>query len=618
MNIQLPPPLAQAYPPRSFWQDFLLLAATQARLTRNKIRQWPLKIWLIILLPGLSLLAMFVYLGTLAYGALASLTPDFARGFLSLLFMAGAAGQVFFGITAAFAALYMSEDLELLFLAPVSTRAVFAVKSLSVAFSNLLPAVLFVLLPGVFYGLLLGASPAYYIWVLLITLGLLTIGTAVAELINLGVMRIVPPHRSKEAIGVIGAISGILIALVFQIPNLVMSAEGSFNLGQWLANQESLLKVMDYFPWGWSTLALSSSISGQPLAALGWTALVLGLGTAVFYGVFLLVEKGFRHGWISLAQGEGSRGRKARAEARQKQRLEAKDIALLKAEQAHSGLSSPWHGMWAVAKKDLVYMKRDSREWFGYLTPLMLMIFFVGRFLFLPGPGARESMIMILVMYTVMFSGNMALQSFGREGESDWLLNSVPLAGWPVVWGKLVATVLPTLVLMEALLAGTGLALGLPASILVSLALGAGLISLGSSSIGLFYSINNSRYNPDKPQQRISGSAVLIMYLVNLLFIGVLAVCLLYTFPPLQIVNLVQELPAVPFAWGLPETLLYLLYLIVIPLKWAPALRISFGIIITLGLWAAVFFGFMKATVRQSLKGFRVELVTATKKPGRK
>jgi len=43
-------------------------------------------------------------------------------------------------------------------------------------------------------------------------------------------------------------------------------------------------------------------------------------------------------------------------------------------------------------------------------------------------------------------------------------------------------------------------------------------------------------------------------------------------------------------------------------------LRILLGIIVTGGVWALMFFGFMAATVRQSRKGFRVELVTGGKK----
>ena len=616
MKFQLPPPLSHTPPPRSFWQDFRLLFATQIRLTWNKVRQWPLKIWLLILLPGLSFFALFVYLGELAYGALGSMTPDIAQGFLSLLFMVGLAAQMFFGITAAFATLYMSEDLELLFVSPVSTRAVFAVKTLVIAVSNLLTAVLFTFLPGVFYGLLFGAPFLYYFWALVITLALLAIGTALAELINLAVMRIVPPHRSKEAIGVIGAVAGILIALVFQIPNLVMTNGGSFNLGEWLSNQEPLLRAMGYFPWGWSALALSNGAAGQHLAALGWSLAVLALGVTVFSWVFLLVERGFRRGWISLSQGAGGRRRRTKKTAKTIQE-KRNDLPVLAGQDSTLGKASPWLGMWAVAKKDLLYMKRDTREWIGYLTPLLIMVFFVGRFLFFPGEGARETLLAVLVMYTVMFSGNLALQSFGREGEADWFLNSVPLAGWPVVWGKLLATILPTLVLMEALLVGTALAIGLAPNLIIGLAVGAVFISLGSSAIGLYYSINNCRYNPDSPQQRLSPGAALVMYLINLIFIALLGICLVYIFPPAELLALVHQLPSMPWVWGFPDTLFYLLYLLSFPLKWKAAVRISFGLLITLAIWGAVFFSFMKATVKQSRKGIRVPLVTTVKKSQR-
>ena len=138
-----------------------------------------------------------------------------------------------------------------------------------------------------------------------------------------------------------------------------------------------------------------------------------------------------------------------------------------------------------MAKKDLLSMIRDTREWFGYLVPLIIMIFFVVQFLFSNAESSRVSLITVLIMYTVMFSGNMALQSFGREGESDWLLNSVLLAGWPVVWGKLLAAILPTLLLMEALLVGTALAIGVSTTLTFALACGAVLLSLGSSAIGL-------------------------------------------------------------------------------------------------------------------------------------
>ena len=209
----------------SFLQDFDLLLRNQVRVSFNTLRQRRKRTLIGMVVIVLIFLSLMVSLGSIAYGTLEAIPPQAAQGFLALLFMVGMASQIFFGITAAFAALYMSDDLELLFMAPVPLKVVFAVKSLAVIGSNFLTAILFAFLPGVFYGLLFNAGGLFYILVLIVGLGLWVIGTAIAELINLLVMRIVPPHRSKEAVGFIGALAGIMIALVFQIPNLLTNRE---------------------------------------------------------------------------------------------------------------------------------------------------------------------------------------------------------------------------------------------------------------------------------------------------------------------------------------------------------------------------------------------------------
>jgi ABC-2 type transport system permease protein len=252
-------------------------------------------------------------------------------------------------------------------------------------------------------------------------------------------------------------------------------------------------------------------------------------------------------------------------------------------DEKHVPKSSSWLGMWAVAKKDLLSLKRDSRESFAYIMPLILMAFFIGQFFFFSNRANFISLINILIMYTVMFSGNLALKSFGREGESDWLLNSVPLAGWPIVWGKLLAAVLPTLILMEVLLVGTSLALNVSKGLIIMLALAAMLLSLGSSAIGLYYSINNCRYNPDKPQMRISPSASLLMYLINFLFILVMGISLCYLFPPQELVLVVSTFSAPSLEGNFFSILLYGIYLLSRPVLWSEIFRIPLGIVLTGG-----------------------------------
>ncbi|KGP74808.1 hypothetical protein JT05_13810 [Desulfosporosinus sp. Tol-M] len=610
MRIELLPPLTDPPPEQTFAQDFKLLLKNQMLVAWNTMRQRPLGTFFGIIVLLVLVLAILVSLGSFAYGALKTMPPQIARGFLSLLFMVGLASQVFFGITAAFAALYMSDDLELLFMAPVPLKVVFAVKSLSVLGSNLLIAILFAFLPGVFYGLLFQAGALFYCLVVLVGIGLWVIGTAVAELINLLVMRIVPPHRSKEAIGFIGAIAGILIALVFQMPNLMFNSQEGLNIGAWLEGQERVLQIMDFFPWGWGSLSLIEGISGNFLAGMGWGLFILLVGGLLFMIAFVLLERGFRRGFIALSQGKGGRRRKV---VKLERNFRRESISYFFKEKV-TYTASPWLGMWAVAKKDLLSMKRDTREWFGYMVPLIIMAFFIGQYFLSSEKSSQASLITVLIMYTIMFSGNMALLSFGREGEADWLLNSVPLAGWPIVWGKLVAAVLPTLVLMETLLVGTALVIGVSATLIIGLVLAAVLLSLGSSAIGLFYSINNCRYNPDKPQQRISPGASMLMYIVNLLFILFLALGLSYLIPPGELVAIITNLPPLKFEGGFLSALIYGLYLLSRPLMWSATLRIILGIIVTGGVWSLIFFGFMVATVRQSRKGFRVELVTGSKK----
>lgn len=450
--------------------------------------------------------------------------------------------------------------------------------------------------------------------------GLWLMGAALAELINLLVMRIVPPHRSKEAIGLIGVVAGLIIALIFQVPNLLLSSQGTMDISNLLTGKEQSLAIMNYFPWGWASLALIKGVSGDLLAGFAWSVLIFICSILMFLFSMALLERGFRQGFIALGQGEGGRRRQKQApvlETRNTQDKAPAKMAFLYEKEAAPKTSS-WPGMWAVAKKDLLSLKRDAREWFGYLLPLIFMAFFIAQFSFFSTKANLTSLLYILMMYTVMMSGNLALQSFGREGESDWLLNSVPLAGWPVIWGKLMAAVLPTLVLMEALLVGTSLAIGVSAGVVFVLAIAAVLLSLGSSAIGLYYSINNCRFNPDKPQMRISPGASLIMYLINFLFILLLGLSLCYLFPPAELTSIALVISPPVLEGKFFSTILYGLYLLSRPLLWLPVLRIGLGIILTGGIWSLIFFGFMAATVRESRKGFRVEIMTNNKRSRKK
>jgi ABC-2 type transport system permease protein len=612
----IPSPLDEPPPPQPFLSDFSHLLKAHLRVAINKVRRWPILLWIVFIPAALGFGGLFVYLGVMAYRTLVSVGPQLGGGLLSLAFLGGVIGQVFFGIPSAFVTLYMSEDLDILFASPVSIRAVFAVKSLVVAVSNFLPVLFFVILPGIFYALLFKAGLVFYLILLLVVISLWVLGTALAVFLNLFIMRIVPPHRSREAVGVISAVAGIVVAMFFQIPNIMLQSQGQIDFAGFVAGNESILQTSFYFPWGWGSQALVEGISGNMFSAFGWGLLSLVLAAGVFAVSFTLLERGFRRGWVSVTQPPARRRRKTQQPA-VKAPVRRTTIALPREAEAKAALAPVWHSMWAIAKKDLLYIKRDTREWFSYLTPLIFMAFFIGQHLLIRTSSTHSSLVGVWLAYVLMFSGNTALQSFGREGEAEWVLRSVPSAGTPVVLGKLIASVIPTLFLMEALLAGTAVAVGYSASFTSMLAVGAVFLALGSSSIGLFYSATSARYNPDNPHQRIAPGASLIMSLVNLLFMLLLAFGLLYLIPPAELIAVVPYLyeisPKGGFAGGLHAFAVF----VTKPLLWSKPARILTGILVTGGIWSGFFFGFLAAAVRQAKKGIHIEPVVVKKKKAR-
>ncbi len=161
-----------------------------------------------------------------------------------------------------------------------------------------------------------------------------------------------------------GGIGGLLIALFFQIPNLVIQSNQQPDLAGWLGRQQELLRVMDFFPWGWASRALAGSAAGNQWSALGWSLLLPALGGLILAAAFLLVERGFRRGWISLSRDEGRRvkGRRIGRESTTAGGLvQGWNNAAPALSPAGAAKGSPRRGMWAVAKKDLLYLESRGR-----------------------------------------------------------------------------------------------------------------------------------------------------------------------------------------------------------------------------------------------------------------
>lgn len=130
------------------------------------------------------------------------------------------------------------------------------------------------------------------------------------------------------------------------------------------------------------------------------------------------------------------------------------------------------------------------------------------------------------------------------------------------------------------------------------------LLALGSSAIGLYFSSRYAAYNPET-QQRVTRSGMLLLLIINLIFIVLLAYAAAVALLPAGYLPLVESLASrTPKGW-----FFILLYWLTRPFFWPRPSATTFGLLLLLGIWAAVGGGFLAATARRVEHGIQVQIV---------
>lgn len=613
---------------RGFWSAVRILLWAQIRSLVNSWRQAGIKS--VIGLLGLVAIAGLMGWGvrSLVVEALASVPPALAgevvggvaETVFSLVFLGALASQVFTGLIAAFQSLYLAPDLVILFSAPVPSRAIFTVKSVVVAAGNLPMLGFFGVLPAIVYGWAVGAGGGYYAVAAVALLGLWVLGTSLAELINLAVMQVVPRHRAREAVGVMGALGGLVVYALFQLPGLT---GGGQDMGQALVQGGGVLEAVKQVPSGWGAVALVRAAAGNLGEAIGWAVALVGLGGGLYLATQVLVERGFRRGWMAVSESSGSRVRRRSRRPGAGAGAGGSREAGVERAAVGAGFSRRWVQIASVARKDLLTLRRDTREWLGLVSPLAIVTIVTFRAVMQAaregswGGPASSSLVSVVVMLAVMMTGELASHAFGREGEAAWILNVAPVSGWPVVGGKLIAAAIPAAVAMEAMVAIIGGLTKLRLAVMLEIGAGALLVVLACSAIGLYLSSGNAWYYADYGRGGTGGMAMLLLWVYSFLFLLVFGYGLAMTVAPPQILPAGLVVPG-PEVGGLLGWLGRMMYLAIRPFFWEGWQRLAFGLGFSVVVWAAVFLGFLLATVRRVRRGFTVHVVYGGRRRGMK
>jgi hypothetical protein len=409
-----------------------------------------------------------------AYGGL-GVDPGglFAGGFSSVALL-----MFVFGLPGVISAFFADRQLLLFAAAPISSLQLFLARLLQASLPAALVGV--VVLAAVFgYGIGAGLNPAFGLLAIVLVAALAFTVVAVEVCVMSLVLRVVPATRARDIAGIMLALLGssfYLVQFALRGP-VVANVAGDPN--QALRQASALGARLALLPTSWPAAALSAWAVGSPLQVVEWSALTLAVAAAAVTAGWFLHKQTFVLGLgvFGVAGGGSARRRRSRAPASAARASAPNPVA-------------------AIAKKDLLTLRRDFRRLAGALPAVAMAIAytFLNSGQGVPGHGmpAFWSAALPIGFVPGIVGLAIALPAIGTEGRGMQLLalaglpmRSLLLAklvfALPIVLGLTMAMALVVLVLdipgpavsVVVLLFAAWLALGAPAVAVAAGAIGA-------------------------------------------------------------------------------------------------------------------------------------------------
>lgn len=401
-----------------------------------------------------------------------------------------------FGIPPIFNTLFAARDVELLFTLPIPTRSIYLVKFGEIL--GTIGAIAFGVSLVPMIGLGLGSRAGWFYYVVLpaVILAAVLATVAICSLACLLMVQLVPTARIKEGLTALYILSGVLSFAISQAIR---------GLGTGHFEHLPLFPVWTPMRWGGSALSRAAHndwLALLPLAGLfALAALLLAVST-------LLVERGFRLGWIQLSEGERRRKRSRRS-------------------QTVSAAKRLPHPILVIGLKELRTLQRDIREW-TQIVPSLVFFGFAG-FKILDSGGfsllrseSRGVWLLAQAALVGMVASSamtLAAPAIAREGLGLWLVRSLPISGWTLTLGKFwVYWLLPSVLVTLAEIVA-GIVLGWSASWMLVGILVALILIAGAVSIGICLGTFEARYDPDHPMRRFGRGTSLALFFIEFIYL---------------------------------------------------------------------------------------------------
>lgn len=428
---------------------------------------------------------------------------------------------IFMSFTSSLSSLYLAGDLEMLLATPAPMRSVFVVKLLG---GLSIPYLVLFLLLGPFllgYGQGMAFGPAFFV-VAPLLLGLFPLLPAgIGALVVMALVRVLPAHRAREIVGVIGG----LLAGSWYIVN-----QFATDVSPRLATVHTLnsLRQLDLplLPSAWAGRALLAAGQGEWLTLLVYGGLFAAISIGAFAGCLVLVEQLYYGGWANMAAQGGKVKAKNRAPGvEQEQRATAIGAWFSRLSSLMPAQSR------AIMFKDLRLFLRDLRNLQQVIFPLALTGIWTFRLLTedastpLDGDRGMRSISVFFsvgLAFFVCYSLSSALSgpSISREGKGFWLLKTAPISARRILLGKLALAYLPFPTIGALFIVFLSI---VQHSTLSDLTRSFALLllgGLGTTSIAIGLSATFPKLNWENPKQQTTFRAGCLTFVFTLLYFG--------------------------------------------------------------------------------------------------
>lgn len=440
-----------------------------------------------------------------------------AHHLLSMVLLTFFALLIFSNILTSLSNHYLSADLELCHSSPSSLEEIFSSRCVFTIIDSSWMAALFGLPVMIAYAWVYRPGPGFYFAVAHTGLALGFIASSIGIFFTMIIVNIFPAHRTRDILMLltIFAVIALYILLRFLRPERLVDPDAFFTAMQYM----SALKTTDspYIPTHWATEILWGQLT-EPDKGNRLFEIALLWSTAAAMTVINL----WAAGWTYLkgfSKAQEAKGRRAGS-------FILDSVIRLITKPLGDDLSS-------IVEKDIRIFFRDNTQWSQLLLLGALVVVYVYNFSVLP---LEKSPIRMEFLQNVLAFLNMGLAGFvlsavsvrfvypsiSVEGGAFWVLRSSPLNMGRLLLGKYIISIIPMIILGEALIIITNYFLHVSMIMMTLSSVTMFFAIFGIIAMGIGFGAVYPRFKFENISQVSTGFGGLIYMIFSVLFMAII------------------------------------------------------------------------------------------------